>query len=152
MKYIKYRKGVTLIEALFVLGIMAIILGGVMLLLSQNTERLKFNQFRDEIMLIGESASTLYQSEPEFDSQLTPGVLIKSGLIPQKYIKNNDLVTPWGTTITWNSSSDHLQLMINLPTDACKYIEYAWTKSDQIPNIYTYQCIMTFIEMDYEKS
>lgn len=100
-KYRYYKKGLSLIETLFVLGVMAIILGMVMILYSQSTEREKINNTMIEIGELKEATNSLYrdqiQSIPD-DTEIS-SVLLKSGLIPNKYNNNGTLTTPFGQTI-----------------------------------------------------
>jgi len=100
----QYRKGITLIEALFVLGIMAIIIGLVMVLYSQNSERNKENAFfGNELSSLVSAASALCDDNMNSSSCTTDltEAFIKSGLIPNKYIKgNSSIIDPWGDAIS----------------------------------------------------
>lgn len=97
------KKGITLIEALFVLGVMAILIGLVMVLFSQNSERNKENTFfGDELSSLVSASSTLCEDNLNDNTCSTDitSALITSGLIPNKYIKDNkSIVDPWGATI-----------------------------------------------------
>jgi len=101
----KIRHGVTLIEALFVLGIMAILIGMVMVLLSQNTVKEKDNQLITEFATIKDAVSSLCDSGPTSNCISQSGVdlsnsLAKSGLIPNKYVSGSTLVDPFGSSIS----------------------------------------------------
>lgn len=92
------RRGVTLIEVLFVLGIASIVIGLVMLLVSQAGDRKKANQLKSEILQIVNIANSL--SDGESDYQNVSGTdIIKSGLLPASYSKNGMLITPYGSEI-----------------------------------------------------
>lgn len=99
------RQGVTLIEALFVLGIMAILIGMVMVLLSQNTDKEKNNETITEFETIRSAVSSLCdgQSEEVCGSQNAPDLssaLAKNGLIPNKYVSGSNIVDPFGSAVS----------------------------------------------------
>ena len=95
------KRGLTLIETLFVLGIMAILLGMIMLLYSRSVEREKINNIMIEIGELKEVANDLYKDQiqniPE-DTEIS-NTLLKSGLIQNNYNNNGTLTTPFGQTI-----------------------------------------------------
>lgn len=101
---VKGRKGVTLIEALFVLGIMAVLIGMVMVLLSQTTSSTKTNQLTEEITTIVDAAHQLYQGQPAYDSNVGTAIA-SSGLLPSRYINSNTIVSPFGATITLTNTT-----------------------------------------------
>ena len=121
----KRRKGVTLIEALFVLGIAAVLLGLVMVLLSQTTSSNKTNQLSQEITTIVDATHELYQGQPTYGTDAIGTTLAQSGLIPSRYIgTGNVLVSPFGATITvtGNASANLNTFQIavpNVPQASC---------------------------------
>jgi len=96
---IKTRRGISLIEALFVLGIMAIIIGAIMVLYSQSNDREKINQLKDEILTIYNISSTLTNDMSDF-SNLQSSNIISSGLLDKRYIQDGHIITPLGGMIT----------------------------------------------------
>lgn len=93
------KKGVTLIEVLFVLGIMAVILGLVMILASQSNDRKKANQLKEEILQIVNIANSLSNGASDYQN-VSASDIIKSGLLPASYAKNGILLSPYGSEIT----------------------------------------------------
>lgn len=95
------RKGVSLIEALFVLGIMAILLGIVMVLFSQSNDKAEAVNAYIEIADIKDAMSSIMTTPGAYDDFNTQ-ILTRSGLLPNKYISSdyNSLVTPFHTSAT----------------------------------------------------
>ncbi|BCI68292.1 hypothetical protein AAJCM20276_29160 [Acetobacter aceti] len=95
------RKGVTLIEALFVLGLMAIIIGLVMLFVSQADIKRKNSQYIQELGIIRQALHDLCDSNPKSCSNkdMAP-TLAQSGLLPQKYTYAQQVVDPYGSTMS----------------------------------------------------
>lgn len=93
------RKGFTLIEALFVLGIMTILIGGVVILYQNSMERQKENETKQEIAYLSNIFSTLTSGSSDF-SNLSTADIIKSGLLDKKYISGSMIRTPLGGYIT----------------------------------------------------
>lgn len=94
----KRRQGVTLIEALFVLGIMVIIIGMAVMFYSYTTEKELELDNINEVNEILNAANTIYKDKPDFTG-LTADILISSGLIDKKYIKDGNLFLKGGGTI-----------------------------------------------------
>jgi len=107
---VKGRKGVTLIEALFVLGIMAVLIGMVMVLLSQTTSSTKTNQLTEEVTTIVDAVHQLYQGQASY-SGLDTSVLAQSGLLPNRYVGTggtnggSNIVNPFGSNVTVTGQS-----------------------------------------------
>lgn len=93
-------KGVTLIEALFVLGVMAIIIGLVMVLLSQADNRNKNSEMISELGQIQNAVRILCPDNTCQAGTDMVAPLAKSGLLPAKWIQNNTIVDPYKTRIT----------------------------------------------------
>ena len=99
--YKNYKRGLSLIETLFVLGIMAILLGMIRLLYSRSVEREKINNIMIEIGELKEVANDLYKDQIQNiheDTEIS-NTLLKSGLIQNNYNNNGTLHTPFGQTI-----------------------------------------------------
>lgn len=88
------HKGVSLIEVLFVLGILAVLLGGTMMLLSQANNKLKTGQTEAELLGIIKIVQSLKDSD-----SISASDIAKSGTFPQKFIKNDTIVSAFGTEI-----------------------------------------------------
>lgn len=124
-----HRRGLTLIEALFVLGIMAILIGLVMVLYSMASEKQKTQQLITEVSLLIDACNSLTDSQSSYKN-LDSKSLAKSGLIPSKFIKDGLIVTPYGgkiEVIPFNYQKDHqgdnIYLAFNflyLPQSACE--------------------------------
>ena len=104
----KNRKGVTLIEALFVLGIAAILLGIVMVVLSTTSSRQKTIEAKQELLEVIQAASALASGTSDF-SDTTTDTLKKSGLLPAKYFSSTGgeatISTPLGGDIVFYNYS-----------------------------------------------
>ena len=117
MKNYNYSKGVSLIEALFVLGIMAILIGMVMVLLSSASDRFKTNSLKEELMEIVHIASDLSKGRADYWGSITAPDIINSGQLGHQYYSNGLITTPYGTVInfaTVNASSTTTNDIINL--------------------------------------
>lgn len=113
----EHRGGVTLIEALFVLGIMAVLIGMVMVFLSQTTMSTKTNQLSEEISSLVDTAHELYQGQPDY-SGISASVLAQSGLFPNRWVNSSNVISPFGATMTISSTSDQgiSAFQISIPT------------------------------------
>lgn len=118
----KRRQGVSLIEALFVLGILAILLGMVMMLYSKATSEAKSNALKEEILDIYKIGEQITASKTDFDN-IQASDIINSGLLNRKYISNGLIVTPYGTEVditTYSGESPTFGVYVNnIPKDAC---------------------------------
>lgn len=114
---VKKRRGVTLIEALFVLGIMAVLIGMVMVMLSQTNSSNKTNQLSEEITTIVDTAHELYQGQPDYNN-IDSTTLAKSGLFPNRWVNGSGLVSPFGAPITLTSVTQNgvAAFKISIPT------------------------------------
>ena len=127
----KNRKGVTLIEALFVLGIMAILIGMVMVFFSQNTTRLKNNQMLDEIgvlqnafsSLCSENFSTCSATDFNFSKYV-----VNSKILANKYLDTSgqNILDPYGDalTLTFNGSGFILMYVAHNPSECYAVMNY----------------------------
>lgn len=126
-----FRQGVTLIEALFVLGIMAILLGMVMVIYNRVSEREKINETRSLVFNIYNASNDLTSGLDDF-GDLSTTVLIQSGLIDKKYINNGSFITPLGGSIitgNYGTGANSYSIWIyNLSKTACEEIvSQDWT-------------------------
>ncbi|MBS1089939.1 type 4 pilus major pilin [Gluconobacter wancherniae] len=120
------QRGITLIESLFVLGIMAILIGGVMAFYSLSNTAMKSNQLISEVAQLIQATQDLNKDRTTFTG-MNSQILAKTGLLPSKYINNGSLVTPWGgeiQTIPFNYSDNGPDVylafnILNLPKEAC---------------------------------
>jgi len=120
---LKQRRGVSLIEALFVLGIMAVLLGMVMVLYSENTISIQANALEEELNSIVNIGHQLNQSKSGYDG-LTSTAIAESGLLASKYIKNQSgIVSPFGTTINYYGYPEAIVLTVDgVPKAICEKI------------------------------
>ncbi|MBS0983723.1 type 4 pilus major pilin [Gluconobacter cerinus] len=120
------RKGITLIESLFVLGVMAVLIGGVMVFYSLATVSMKSNQLITEVSELIQITQDLNKDRTTFTG-MNSQILAKSGLVSSKYINKGNLVTPWGgeiQAIPFNYSDNGPDVylafnILNLPREAC---------------------------------
>lgn len=121
------RKGITLIESLFVLGIMAVLIGGVMVFYSLASISMKSNQLITEVTQLIEITQELNKDRTTFTG-MNSQILAKSGLVSSKYISGGSLVTPWGGEIqaipfNYEDNGPDVYLafnILNLPREACE--------------------------------
>jgi len=115
------RKGVSLIEALFVLGIMAILLGMVMILLSQSNESNLDNENTEELEQIIEMIHDLYSGEPNYNG-LSPQTIPLSAYLKSSYIIGKNLYSPYTTGINFFSTgvnNDEFEIVEKIPFTGC---------------------------------
>lgn len=128
---ISRQRGVTLVEALFVIGIMTILIGVVVVILSQTSQRQKDIQTISELLNIENIMHQLYQSQPTYDG-MTISDLLKSGLLPARYISGSKVIDAYGGEIQiwphYVNSSSTIEIQIsNAPRQLCEKIaSYNW--------------------------
>lgn len=141
------KKGVTLLEALFVLGIMAIILGLIFVMYSQANDKRKTTALKEEIGLLKYTMDSLLSDQIQNQNGKDPingqlgyyGLgateLIKSGMIPAKYINKNLIVTPFGGTIDFHVDNNSVWVLwiYGLTNNAC--VTIATTEWGNIHNM-----------------
>ena len=153
-KKLHYRKGVTLIEALFVLGIAAILLGLVMVLVSNSSQKSKNNQCIAEIATIADTVHSLCDSSSNcIENVDITGPVAQSGLLSQKYVKadKSSPIDPYGMPIDdihlSYDQGNNLYLVMHVYTvnkqECIQYGEYlqqspAWA-------VYSYSSLNEFI-------
>ena len=92
-------RGVTLVEVMMVLGVMAFLLGLVMLVAALVNGSNKSNQFIEEITTVVDVTNQLTQGQSDL-SGLTTATLAASGLIPRRWTDGSTtLYTPFGTSL-----------------------------------------------------
>lgn len=115
------RKGVSLIEALFVLGIMAILLGMVMILLSQNNESNLDNENTEEIEQIINMVHDLYSSSSNYDG-LSPQTVPLSAYLKNSYVIGKNLYSPYSTGINFfptGVNNSEMEIVEKIPFTGC---------------------------------
>ena len=121
MKY--KRQGVTLIEALFVLGIMAILIGMVMVLYSQSTEKEKANQMAIEAIDILNAVESFREGESPLNmTTINEKILARSGLLSHKYVDANQttLIDPYGNALQVFTDGSSVAINFNdVSSQAC---------------------------------
>lgn len=134
MKDMNNRKGLSLLEVLFVLGVLAILLGMIFMIQSHVSARIKSNSLIQEVLDIRNAEDTLFSSTGSgFASNehfgLSSTDIAKTGLISKEYIRNGDLTTPFGSSITIdNSSPSHYIIWLwDVPYESCiAFAEQNW--------------------------
>jgi len=121
-------RGVTLVEVMMVLGVMAFLLGLVMLVAALVNGTNKSNQFIEEITTLVDVTNQLTQGQNDL-SGLSEADLAKSGLIPTRWTDGStQLFSPFGSQITVKGSAagqgtDNLTTYTitaqNIPQTAC---------------------------------
>jgi len=103
MVCLKYRKGVSLLEGLFVLGVMLIIIGIVITYLFISRINLQDNRLNSEMILLFKLCDDELSAHPTIEPTINE--LITGNGIPNSFISNNQLITPYGTSITLGETS-----------------------------------------------
>lgn len=123
---INFKKGLSLLEVLFVLGILTILLGMIFIIQAHVSARIKSNSLIQEVLAIRNAEDTLFSSTGAgFASDQHFGLsstdLAKTGLISKEYIHDGDLMTPFGSSITIdNSSPGHYIIWLwSVPYESC---------------------------------
>lgn len=112
-----HRGGVTLIEAMFVLGILALILGFVALQMSASSRHFKDDQTVAEVSRIAIMMSNIVR---DTHTNPTSADLIAYGL-PSKFVKGNAIITPYGGIITLGATNGGYGLIVPDLTQASCY-------------------------------
>lgn len=103
----KNRRGVSLIEALFVLGIIAILIGMVMILYSHASERRQMNELKDELLEFKYAVDALYPNGILTGDVAT--AVTESGFMSNKYLYGAGVTIfhdPLGGAITITNPGD----------------------------------------------
>lgn len=103
MTSLKYRKGVSLLEGLFVLGVMLIIIGIVVVYLFISRMNLQDNRLNSEMTLLFKLCDDELSEHPTIEP--TVNEIIMGNGLPNSFILNNQLITPYGTSITLGETS-----------------------------------------------
>ena len=95
----RQRSGFSLIEAAIVLGRAGLVIGGIWIAAATVTERMKLNQYRDEVYDVFRKAKELI-AYGMYDSE-TPAsyAAIRLGFYPQTWIKDSSLCYDWGFAV-----------------------------------------------------
>lgn len=129
---IKKRKGLTLVETILVLGVATLIIASAMSLYSQANIKNKVSNTRMEYYEIRNVVKALYANNNNSSdwSQLSSNLIINTGMLSKKYIKNNSIINPFGGRLviyyvnnqTPNSSSGYSYyqtVFYGIPKPAC---------------------------------
>ena len=118
--FMKKKYGFTLIEVLFVIGLMALLLAVAITLVDASQSSSRTDELKTEVLQIRDESFSLFGGNltkyPHASGQDFSGVLAQSGLLPHKYISSSGgLVGPNGEHITiflnnWGDS----QIAINI--------------------------------------
>ena len=135
MKTISYRKGVTLVEALMVIGVLAVLLGLAMLVYLLVHASILANITQQEAMTILSATQGM-----KADDGNGSKILATADLIPHSYIFGENLVTPYGTKLdVWFdkvNDNDVLELQFwSLPRNACVRLPLLMTNNAEEINV-----------------
>lgn len=115
----KKMKGLTLIETLLVLGVIAFVIANVVSFYMNATGQTKLNSAKTQIQAIGSGVKSLYASQSTYTS-VTTSLVVNGGLAPANAVDGSALVNPWGgTTIVTGASRTFEIVMNDIPQDAC---------------------------------
>lgn len=136
------NRGVTLVEVMMVLGVMAFLLGLIMTIMSIVSDHRKNNELLQEIFIVKDATTSLTENANKTveNDDLAP-VLYKAKAVPQKYFSSSeDLITPYGTQIklytnAWAVSGITLWLS-SVPKTACMLLGAGgWGGNQSVNNI-----------------
>jgi prepilin-type N-terminal cleavage/methylation domain-containing protein len=121
-KVIQKQRGVTLIELMIGIAIIAAIIAGAIMLSSTATTANKVKDATSNVSIIKSAIINLYANEASFDG-LSTSVLKSSSGIPAKLKGTNTINSPWGVdSVSISSANSNTQATIsysNVPSDAC---------------------------------
>lgn len=105
---IKKKRGFTLLEVMFVLGIMAIIIASATILEEQSRQSLRTNESMSEIVEIVSVVHDLTANANDY-TKISTDIILKSGLFSNRYIntKTNQLTNPFGGNILLDTSGSY---------------------------------------------
>lgn len=92
------NRGVTLVEVMMVLGVASILLGLAMTLMASVNENRRANELKEEIITLAHISNELSNSRVDF-SNIHASTVVKSGLLPKRYISGDNIVTPYGSSV-----------------------------------------------------
>lgn len=124
LERIAARRGATLVEVLMYLGIAAFIIGGAIVLYSLATASSRANNAITEVMTIVDQVHSLYNGQSSYDG-LSNTDLAQTGEFPSKWIKNGNIVTPYGNIVTVvagteDGGTNTINITFpSIPKDAC---------------------------------
>jgi len=157
MKAYNMKKGVTLIEVLFVLGISAILLGVVYLYYAHAYSQQKTVAAREEFLSIRDAIQELYSNQTlEVWGTLNNETITKSGLLSKKYTGadgsdnawGTNLINPWGGPIVvynvdnGDLSQSYFQIVFyDVPKEDCVLLasNHDWMNGGPATQINNYQ-------------
>ena len=123
MENLKFRRGVTLVEVMMVLGVMAFLLGIIMQLASSVHDSSRSSELVTEVDVIHEIAKNLVSSSPGSQGCCSGPEIHGTGELPSRYwdAKNEVMVTPNGGLIDPHAISNGLFLIWvrGLTTNEC---------------------------------
>lgn len=104
----RYKRGFTLLEVMFVLGIMAIVIASATILEEQSRQSLRTNEAISEVVEIVGVVHDMTANANDY-TKITTDVISKSGLFPNRYINNKTglLTNPFGGSIYLDTSESY---------------------------------------------
>lgn len=116
----KRQRGLTLMDLILFLGLIALIIAGVLALFSQADTSTRTSELLKGVAGLHANIRSLYNSQSEYAVGSMDETLIKANAVPANWVKGNSLQHNYGGTVhvTGNGTSFSITLT-HLPNDAC---------------------------------
>lgn len=115
----KTLRGLTLMEALLFLGLMAVVIVGAFALYSNATGASDMNEARTQLQTYIGGVKSFYSAQNDFSSVNTAFV-VNAGIAPTAAVDGNALINPWGgNTVIEGSTRDFRVTFQGVPSNAC---------------------------------
>lgn len=119
------RRGVTLVEALMVIGVLAVLMGLAMLIAVLVRSSQLVSQTAIEVATIATESQRINQDDPRMNG-FSAKTLALSGLLPDRWVQGEGLISPYGTEVevwpdndeSYGSAMIDIQLY-DIPRNAC---------------------------------
>lgn len=127
------RKGISLIEVLLSLVILAIIVGAAMNIYEKAHIENKVVDARKEYFVIRSIVKTLYDGNFKNSdwSRLSQKTIIDSGMLPKQWVRDSTIVNPFGgiVVIYYNVDKYYQTVFYSVPKSACVLLAstHDWT-------------------------
>jgi hypothetical protein len=114
------QRGLSLMDLILFLGLIALIIAGVLALFSQADTSARTSELLKGVAGLNANIRSLYSGQSGYDEPNMVPTLIKANAVPSNWVKGNVLVNGYGgsVTVTGNGSNFVIGLQ-RIPNDAC---------------------------------
>lgn len=129
------RRGVTIIEAVLWLAIVAVVVGGIMLGFATLTNNQREVQTRQLMQTVLASVRQLYAGSIDYTG-LSAAVLVNAGDIPAQFVRGTAIETPDGNAVTlggWDGG--WAVALADLRNEVCVAVLQDFVNNDQLTGV-----------------